>query len=84
MHDAFWTGGVEAELVQFLLECEPEALRWTDNRGYTPLEYGRGEVGEWQRVLEGWDGWERVRKRAEERKKKDDEADAKGQVRVVG
>ena len=81
VHDAFWTGGVEADLVLFLLENEPESLKWTDNRGYTPLEYGRGEVGEWQRVLEGWDGWEKVKAKNGGKKNK---GNMGGGAQVVG
>lgn len=57
LHDAFWTSKASYDVVDFLLN-QPnvtELLLCKDRRGYTPLDYSRGEDrGKWLRFL-----WER-------------------------
>ena len=57
LHDAFWTAKASPEVVAFLLK-QPfvtELLLCKDKRGFTPLDYSRGEDrGKWLRFL-----WER-------------------------
>jgi len=57
LHDAFWTSKASPDVVAFLLK-QPyvtELLLCKDKRGFTPLDYSRGEDrGKWLRFL-----WER-------------------------
>merc|ERR1712232_844242 len=57
LHDAFWTSTASPDVVEYLLE-QPyvmDLLMAKDKRGYTPLDYSRGEDrGRWLRFL-----WER-------------------------
>merc|ERR1711935_558380 len=57
LHDAFWTSKASPETVEFLLQ-QPHVtglLLCKDKRGFTPLDYSRGEDrGRWLRFL-----WER-------------------------
>lgn len=57
LHDAFWTSSASPDVIDYLLE-QPfvtELLMAKDKRGFTPLDYSRGEDrGKWLRFL-----WER-------------------------
>lgn len=57
LHDAFWTSTASPDVVEYLLE-QPyvvDLLMAKDKRGFTPLDYSRGEDREkWLRFL-----WER-------------------------
>jgi ankyrin repeat protein len=57
LHDAFWTSTASPDVVDYLLQ-QPhvtELLLCKDQRGFTPLDYSRGEDrGKWLRFL-----WER-------------------------
>ena len=57
LHDAFWTSSASPDVIDYLLE-QPyvtELLVAKDKRGFTPLDYSRGEDrGKWLRFL-----WER-------------------------
>jgi len=57
LHDAFWTSTASPDVVEYLLE-QPyvmDLLMAKDKRGFTPLDYSRGEDrGKWLRFL-----WER-------------------------
>jgi hypothetical protein len=54
LHDAFWTSTANPEIIDFLMQ-QPhvtELLLCKDKRGYTPLDYSRGEDREkWLRFL---------------------------------
>eukprot|EP00535_Pseudo-nitzschia_heimii_P002541 CAMPEP_0197177244 /NCGR_PEP_ID=MMETSP1423-20130617/2924_1 /TAXON_ID=476441 /ORGANISM="Pseudo-nitzschia heimii, Strain UNC1101" /LENGTH=307 /DNA_ID=CAMNT_0042626767 /DNA_START=215 /DNA_END=1138 /DNA_ORIENTATION=- len=57
LHDAFWTATANPDLIAFLMELPyvTELLLCKDKRGFTPLDYSRGEDrGNWLRFL-----WER-------------------------
>ena len=43
MHDACWRAEVDLELIDMLLDREPELLMLNDKRGHTPLDYARRE-----------------------------------------
>ena len=70
LHDAFWTSKASPDVIDYLLN-QPnvtELLLCKDQRGFTPLDYSRGEDrGKWLRFL-----WER---RDELRPSKVDEED---------
>jgi ankyrin repeat protein len=48
LHDAFWTAQPNFELMDLLLDEDPELLFVSDKRGHTPLDYTRKEH---------WDLW---------------------------
>eukprot|EP00534_Pseudo-nitzschia_fraudulenta_P000694 CAMPEP_0201118888 /NCGR_PEP_ID=MMETSP0850-20130426/3085_1 /ASSEMBLY_ACC=CAM_ASM_000622 /TAXON_ID=183588 /ORGANISM="Pseudo-nitzschia fraudulenta, Strain WWA7" /LENGTH=303 /DNA_ID=CAMNT_0047384371 /DNA_START=167 /DNA_END=1078 /DNA_ORIENTATION=- len=57
LHDAFWTSTASYDVVDYLLKLPnvTELLLCKDKRGFTPLDYSRGEDrGKWLRFL-----WER-------------------------